>query len=145
MASGPSRETGGMPIKGAGRPLLRFVIVVPSGQDYLRRRRRQLLKANDPRDSVAVGAINPQPVTTATPPKKQAPGGQKAKPRKPSAPQLTTKLPSLPQAVPKPKVPGILKPLGGGTGEPNPPLTPRNSQRGVKQRVNLDVPGVKLR
>jgi hypothetical protein len=145
MASGPSQETGGMPIKDAGHPSLRFVIVVRSGQDYLRRRRRQLLKANDPRDAVAAGAVNPQPVTTATPPKKQTPGGGKSKPRQPSAPKLVTKLPSLPQAVSKPKVPGMLKPLGGGTGEPDPQLTPRNSQRGVKQRISLDVPGVKVR
>ena len=64
---------------------------------------------------------------------------------KKGTPKLKTQLPKLPVKVPKPRVPGPLQPLGGGTGESNPPVTPRESQKGVKQRVGLDVPGVKLR
>ena len=59
--------------------------------------------------------------------------------------KLTTVLPKIPQKIPKPQVPARLKPLGGGTGEANPPIVPRNSQKGVKQQISLDVPGVKTR
>lgn len=67
---------------------------------------------------------------------------------KPQKPKLTTKIPALPKIsskIPKPKAPAITKPLGAGEGGPNPALIPANSQRGVKSRVSLDVPGVKLR
>lgn len=53
--------------------------------------------------------------------------------------------PPTPRVMPKPKVPPLYSPIGGGTpGDSNPPLVPRNSQKGVKQRINLDVPGTKL-
>lgn len=67
---------------------------------------------------------------------------------KPSKPKLTTKIPPLPKIsskVPGPQAPAITKPLGAGEGGPNPALIPANSQRGIKSRVPLDVPGVKLR
>jgi hypothetical protein len=104
-----------------------------------------LPKVNTPRDMIGVGAQNPILPAVPIPAKKTAPPGQKHKPRSAPHPKLVTNIPRVPQKIPKPQVPDVLKPLGGGTGEPDPQLTPRNSQRGVKQRVGLDVPGVKLR
>lgn len=45
-----------------------------------------------------------------------------------------------PSSNPKPKIPSLLQPLGGGTGEPDPEVTPRNSPKGVKQRVGIKNP-----
>ncbi len=61
--------------------------------------------------------------------------------KSPAKPQLKT-LGSLskPSPNPKPKVPNLVKPLGPSTGEENPQLTPRNSPRGVKQRIGLKNP-----
>lgn len=41
---------------------------------------------------------------------------------------------------PRPKVPDLFKPIGGGTGEENPQVTPRNSPKGVKQRIGIKNP-----
>lgn len=40
----------------------------------------------------------------------------------------------------KPKVPAVFNPLGGGTGEENPQVTPKNSPRGVKQQIPMKNP-----
>ena len=48
-------------------------------------------------------------------------------------------LKALPQN-PKPKIPGLVKPLGPSSGGENPEITPINSQRGAKQRVNIKNP-----
>lgn len=56
---------------------------------------------------------------------------------------LKTVLPKAQVKIPKPRIPGTAKPLGGGTGESNPPVTPDNSQKGIKQRVPVNLPGIK--
>jgi hypothetical protein len=92
-----------------------------------------------PRD--AVTGINP--LTPAVPTPQPKPGAAKKK-RGPSKPQLMTKIPPVPASLPKkPRVPALMKPLSGGTGEANPDVVPRNSQRGVKQRLSFD-PGTRL-
>lgn len=45
-----------------------------------------------------------------------------------------------PSPNPKPKVPDLFKPLGGGTGEENPQVTPKNSPKGIKQQVPMKNP-----
>lgn len=61
--------------------------------------------------------------------------------RSPSVAKVKTQLDlKKPSVNPKPRVPSLFKPLGGGTGEENPQTTPRNSPRGVRQRVNIKNP-----
>lgn len=93
------------------------------------------------RDMVGDNAINPMLPAVPTPQRK----GPPAKRKGPSGPALIEKIPQAPRNVPKPTVPKSLGPLGGGTGEADPQLTPRNSKQGVKQRMSLNVPGVKTR
>lgn len=55
--------------------------------------------------------------------------------------------PPTPRKPVTPKVPPLFSPLGTGgdsAGAQNAPVVPRNSQKGVKQRMDLDVPGTKL-
>jgi len=68
---------------------------------------------------------------------------QKMAPRgKAAGPKLKTMadIPKLPSRPPKPRILKSLGPVGGGTGEANPPIVPRNSQPGVKQRVGIKNP-----
>jgi hypothetical protein len=99
----------------------------------------QQIPSISPRDQVGAGAIAPG---MPMPPTKMPAQKPKRHPRPPAA---KTTLPKVPMKVPKPQIPGLVKPLGGGTGEANPPVVPRNSPRGVKQQMDLSVPGVKLR
>ena len=61
--------------------------------------------------------------------------------RAPSTPKLKTSLKPLPTKPPKkPAIPDVFKPLGGGTGEENPQVTPKNSPKGVKQQIPIKNP-----
>lgn len=62
--------------------------------------------------------------------------------RAPSTPKLKTMntLRKPPTKTPKPKVPDLFKPLGGGTGEENPQVTPKNSPKGIKQQTPIKNP-----
>jgi hypothetical protein len=90
------------------------------------------MAAIKPRAMVGAGANVAMPKVNVS---RQVNQGKRA----PSTPKLKTKLPVL-QKNPKPKVPDLFKPLGGGTGEANPQVTPRNSPKGAKQRVQTKNP-----
>lgn len=60
--------------------------------------------------------------------------------RKGGAVKPMSDLRKAPVKIPKPRIPKSLGPVGGGTGEANPPVTPSNSQMGVKQRAGVKNP-----
>lgn len=90
-----------------------------------------------PRDLIGEGATAPG---MPMPPTKMPDQGKK--PRKSAGPQLKIALPKVPVKVPKVRIPGKFQPVGSsGGGEENPQVTPRNSQKGVKQQMSLDTRG----
>jgi hypothetical protein len=94
--------------------------------------------APSPRDMVGAGATAPG---MPMPPTKMP--NPATKKRKSVGPTLKTALPKLPVNVPKPKILVKNKPIGP-SGEDFPQLSPRNSQRGVKQQMSLDAsPGTR--
>jgi hypothetical protein len=92
-----------------------------------------------PRDLAGEGATAPG--MPMPPTKMPNPATKKHKSAKPT---LKITLPKLSVNPPKAKVPAKFKPLGP-SGEDFPQLSPRNSQKGVKQRTPLDVPGARTR
>lgn len=56
---------------------------------------------------------------------------------------LKVKLPKVQAKVPKPRIPTIAKPLGGGDALPDPPVSVANSQRAAKQQAGVNLPGIK--
>jgi hypothetical protein len=92
----------------------------------------------DPRDLVGAGATAPG---MPMPPTKMP--NPATKKRKSAGPVLKTVLPKLPINTPKPRIPNKNKPIGP-SGEDFPSLSPRNSQKGAKQRMSLDAgPGIR--
>jgi hypothetical protein len=85
-----------------------------------------------PRAMTGVGSKMPMPRVNVS---KQVNTGKLS----PAVAKPRTKLASLPKN-PKPKVPDLAKPLGGGTGEANPEVTPQNSPKGAKQRAPMKNP-----
>lgn len=89
-----------------------------------------------PRAAVGLGARMPMPKVNVS---KQTSSGKRGA----STPKLKTmsdlRKPS-PKPPKQPKVPALFSPLGGGTGEENPSVTPANSQKGAKQKVGIKNP-----
>jgi hypothetical protein len=88
------------------------------------------VSSQSPRDLVGAGATAPG--MPMPPTKMPTPGKHKAK----STSKLTTKLPVLPKSMPKPRVPAKLQPPGASQ-EDLPQVSPRNSQKGIKQQLGL--------
>lgn len=91
-----------------------------------------MAKPTGPRATAGAGAQVPMPRVNVA---KQTGQGKRSAP----IPKAKLKLPKLP-VNPKPRVPALLQPMGGGTGEENPQVIPRNSPKGVKQRVGIKNP-----
>lgn len=87
-----------------------------------------------PRAMAGAGARMPMPKVNVT---QRVSAGKKA----PSTPKLKVTPKALPKTLPKnPKAPELFQPVGGGAGEENPQVTPKNSPKGIKQQTPIKNP-----
>lgn len=97
--------------------------------------------SSDPRDLVGSGAGNPMTPAVPTPLKKPS-ADVKGKKKAAPSPKLKTQIRPLPVNLPKPNVP---KGLTAVAPSGDPQVNPKNSPKGIKQQMGLNVPGMKLR